>query len=148
MEMITLVFEGKPIHCFEWSGQMWFCGKDVCDVLGYAATSYKNALHKIIDKHPYSFFYPQAIHNDGLVVYISELGVIELTIKCRFETAKPFRAFIKKTIKELEEKENDFEEEKEETFNNYEEELNEAAIETGTRQVPIRRTSSRIARLI
>jgi prophage antirepressor-like protein len=102
MEKITLVFEGKHVRCFESNGQIWFCGKDVCDVLGYGQQSHKHALNKIdTDKHPYSFFDPHAAHHEGLVIYISEFGVIELAIKCRFETAKPFREFVKKTIVEL-----------------------------------------------
>jgi anti-repressor protein len=100
MEKITLLFEGKHIRCFESNGQMWFCGKDVCDILGYAAKSHKMALNKIdeTNKHPYSVFDPQAVYNDGLVIYVSEFGVIELAIKCRFVTAKPFREFVKQTI--------------------------------------------------
>jgi prophage antirepressor-like protein len=98
-----LLFEGKHIHCFESNGQMWFCGKDVCDILGYAAKSHKTALNKIdeTNKHPYSVFDPQAVYNDGLVIYVSEFGVIELAIKCRFVTAKPFREFVKQTIVDL-----------------------------------------------
>jgi prophage antirepressor-like protein len=103
MEKITLLFEGKHIHCFESNGQMWFCGKDACDILGYAAKSHKTALNKIdeTNKHPYSVFDPHAAHHEGLVIYISEFGVIELAIKCRFETAKPFREFVKQTIVDL-----------------------------------------------
>ena len=102
MEKITLVFEGKHVRCFESNGQIWFCGKDVCDVLGYGQQSHKHALNKIdTDKHPYSFFDPHAAHHEGLVIYISEFGVIELAIKCRFETAKPFREFVKQTIVDL-----------------------------------------------
>ena len=103
MEKITLLFEGKHIRCFESNGQMWFCGKDACDILGYAAKSHKMALNKIdeTNKHPYSVFDPHAAHHEGLVIYISEFGVIELAIKCRFETAKPFREFVKQTIVDL-----------------------------------------------
>src|SRR5579864_2362857 len=103
MEKITLLFEGKHIRCFESNGQMWFCGKDVCDILGYAAKSHKMALNKIdeTNKRPYSVFDPHAAHHEGLVIYISEFGVIELAIKCRFETAKRFREFVKQTIVDL-----------------------------------------------
>src|SRR5579864_3830689 len=102
MNQTTLNFDEKPIRCFESNGQMWFCGKDVCDILGYLGKKH-NAITKIEEeeKHPYSFFDPHAAHHEGLVIYISEFGVIELAIKCRFETAKPFREFIKKTIVEL-----------------------------------------------
>jgi prophage antirepressor-like protein len=102
MNQTTLNFDEKPIRCFESNGQMWFCGKDVCDILGYLGKKH-NAITKIEEeeKHPYSFFDPHAVHHEGLVIYISEFGVIELTVKCRLQTAKPFRKFVKQTIIDL-----------------------------------------------
>jgi prophage antirepressor-like protein len=102
MNQTTLNFDEKPIRCFESNGQMWFCGKDVCDILGYLGKKH-NAIAKIEEeeKHPYSFFDPHAAYHEGLVIYISEFGVIELAIKCRFVTAKPFREFVKQTIIDL-----------------------------------------------
>jgi prophage antirepressor-like protein len=102
MNQTTLNFDEKPIKCIESNGQMWFCGKDVCDILGYLGKNH-NSITKIDEeeKHPYSFFDSQAAHNEGLVIYISELGVIELTVKCRLQTAKPFRKFVKQTIIDL-----------------------------------------------
>jgi len=84
---------------------MWFCGKDVCGVLGYAQKSYINALNKVSqkNKNPLSVFDASLKHNEGLVLYISEFGVIELTIKCRFPAAKPFQEFVQVTIKNLRE---------------------------------------------
>jgi prophage antirepressor-like protein len=102
--MFTITFEDKPIQCFEKDLELWFCGKDVCNVLGYAKTSYKKAIETKIsldNKHPISFFDSSLKHNDGLAIYISEFGVIELTIKCRFPTAKPFQKFVQLTIKNL-----------------------------------------------
>jgi prophage antirepressor-like protein len=101
--MITITFEDKPVQCFEKDNEMWFCGKDVCDILSYAKTSYKNALNKVSqkNKNPLSVFDASLKHNDGLAIYISEFGVIELTIKCRFPTAKPFQEFVQLTIKNL-----------------------------------------------
>jgi hypothetical protein len=82
MEKITLLFEGRRVHCFESNGQMWFCGQDVCDVLGCDL----NAL----DTDKQTFFDPTAVHGESLM--ISEFSVIQLA------TEKPFREFIKQAI--------------------------------------------------
>jgi len=102
---MIITFEDKPVQCFEKDNEMWFCGKDVCDILSYAKTSYKNALNKVSqkNKNSLSVFDTSLKYNDGLAIYISEFGVIELTIKCRFPTAKPFQEFVQLTIKNLRE---------------------------------------------
>lgn len=86
MEHTTISFEGKPIDCFQKNGEMWFCGKNVCSILGYANKSHKkvirsNTLSK--NRRSYSFFNPTAAYNDGKMVYINKNGLEQLLTKSR-----------------------------------------------------------------
>jgi prophage antirepressor-like protein len=100
MALSTKMFENKSIRCLTSSGETWYCGKDICDILGYAERSHINAILRIDDanKHPYSFFVPQVVYNDGLVIYISKRGFELLVMKSRAVrpkslTKKLIRAF-------------------------------------------------------
>lgn len=102
--MNKVVFEGKEIRCFYVGSQTWMCGKDVCTALGYVSKSYQKCLDKLdIDnkKQLRDFtdeFKNEITHNDGLMYYLDEMGVIELVMRCKFPSAKPFKRFLKSTF--------------------------------------------------
>ena len=104
MQLNKVTFEGADIRCFYVESQTWMCGKDVCAVLGYAEKSHKVVLNKIDTDNikqlrEFSSLFKNGVsHHDGLMYYLDEMGVIELTMRCKFERAKPFKRFLKQTF--------------------------------------------------
>lgn len=98
-------FGGKRMRVCGTSEEPWFCGKDVCDILGYA--NHSEALKKHInddDKLPLQtllqkFNVSQILNgNDKRMIYINKKGLISLLSKSRLPNIDKFILFCNNTF--------------------------------------------------
>ncbi|CCV02424.1 anti-repressor Ant [Armadillidium vulgare iridescent virus] len=111
-EYMTIALQGRQ-HQVKLAGTVdtpYFCGKDICEVLGYK--NLKDALQKHVDdedKTPLQNLqggmsrsshliigqsYDNLSYNDGRAVYISEGGLYSLIISSQAPFAKDFRRLV------------------------------------------------------
>lgn len=88
----------KRVKIVGTSNEPWFCGKDVCEILGYKSA--KVALHTHI-KHTYKKNLSEVVseslttsYNEGKAIYISEPGLYSLINKCSLPIAEKFQDWI------------------------------------------------------
>ena len=116
--MVNISGYSQPIKLSGTVDDPYFCGKDVCEILGYVDT--KDALQKFVDKDdketlknlviklggnlPPNFF-PQILgslhkpkYHDGKAVYISESGLYSLILSSHAPFAKEFKRYVTKII--------------------------------------------------
>ncbi|MCW9716799.1 BRO family protein [Avibacterium sp. 21-594] len=72
--------------------EFWFCGKDVCDILGYANDS--KALKDHCKSKGVTKRYSPTTSGDQEMVYINEPNLYRLIIKSRKPEAEPFEAWV------------------------------------------------------
>ncbi len=136
-------YENVNIRIVGTSDTPWFCGKDVCDVLGY--TFYRDALkthvdadckcslkaiirqynrkttsnEAVCDSHTTSLS-----HNEGLACYVNEEGLYTLILSSKLPSAKLFRKWVTKDVLPAIRKEGIYK--LEQTIKEYEEKLVES----------------------
>jgi len=86
-----MVFEGLEIGYFYHESTIWFVGNDVCAVLGYSSSGYRNVLARLGDsfKNRLSVFadvLKNLSHNDRLMTCVNRAGFIELAKKCKLKS--------------------------------------------------------------
>ena len=107
--MNNIVFEDKNIKIVGDYENPWFCGKDVCGILGYQ--DHKRALYDHVDKEDKKSLYeitktngigisslPKLIHNELQTCYINENGLYDLILKSKMPNAKKFKKWITKEV--------------------------------------------------
>ncbi len=114
-EYMSITIGGKE-HQIKLSGTIddpYFCGKDICVVLGYKNS--KNALHRYVDVEEKKTFKelgfslsenPNSLgkinhnitHNEGQIPFISESGLYNLIMHSNAPFAKDFQKLVCKTI--------------------------------------------------
>jgi prophage antirepressor-like protein len=73
----------------------WFCGRDVCEILGYV--NYRNAIAEHIEsdcKQQLGVLFngtPNLTHNERQLTYINEEGLMSLLFACKLPIGKRFR---------------------------------------------------------
>src|SRR5579864_3608946 len=84
----------------------WFCGRDVCEILGYV--DYRNALHNHIEDDCKQSLgnilgvvvkpTPNLTHNERQMTYITEEGLMSLLFACKLPIGKRFRKWVLKEV--------------------------------------------------
>src|SRR5579864_3831899 len=84
----------------------WFCGRDVCEILGYV--DYRNALHNHIEddcKQSLGNILGVVVkpttnltHNERQMTYITEEGLMSLLFACKLPIGKRFRKWVLKEV--------------------------------------------------
>jgi prophage antirepressor-like protein len=80
----------------------WFCGRDVCEILGYA--NYRNAIAEHIEsdcKQQLGVLFngmPNLTHNERQMTYITEEGLMGLLFACKLPIGKRFRKWVLKEV--------------------------------------------------
>src|SRR5580704_14209596 len=80
----------------------WFCGRDVCEILGYA--NYRNAIAEHIEsdcKQQLGVLFkstPNLTHNERQLTYINEEGLMSLLFACKLPIGKRFRKWVLKEV--------------------------------------------------
>jgi prophage antirepressor-like protein len=115
-----LTYEGKKIKMEGSWEEPWFCGRDVCEVLGYSST--KKAIHDHVHLEDKMSLYELKLqsvpadstvkdpwvdtavvptpefNNETKACYISETGLYDLASKSHLPTAKKFQRWITKEV--------------------------------------------------
>ncbi len=95
-------YENVNIRIVGTSDNPWFCGKDVCDVLGY--TFYRDALKTHVDADCKCSLKTlldsstEVRYTEGLACYINERGLHSLIVSSRLPSSKHFRNWIVNTL--------------------------------------------------
>ena len=103
-QLNTIYFGEKSIRCVAVSQVPWFCGKDLCDALGYKEGCHLQVVRRIkeIDKKPLKDLIEGVPNNnDGNTIYINEFGVISVVLKCKFKQADDLQMFIRAHLEKL-----------------------------------------------
>ena len=93
MNQLTKVFDDAELRIIEKDGEVWFVGKDVAEVLGYAKS--RNALSTHVDEEDKKDApiqgYPGGTQN---MTVINESGLYSLVLKSKMPDAKKFKRWV------------------------------------------------------
>ena len=93
----SIIIYDNTIRVIGTESDVWMCGKDLCELLGYKHCSYRNVINNLVPetnkkilsdlltlfptKNSYS-------HQERELTYINGLDILTLLIKCEFRKAK------------------------------------------------------------
>lgn len=120
MLSLCKIEQGKPIilsiEAAEYSIKVagscekpWFCGKDVCKILGYTNSTkaigdhvqekHKCKLQELVSNESLLTFHPQNIgHHENITIYISEPGLYSLVMRSKVPFAQKFQDLVYEEI--------------------------------------------------
>ncbi|HHE9989526.1 TPA: BRO family protein [Haemophilus influenzae] len=93
IQFSTFNFKNFPVRTItDPNSEIWFCGTDVCDILGYSNAP--DALRKHCKPKGIAKRYTPTVGGEQEMIFISEPNLYRLTVKSRKPEAEPFEEWI------------------------------------------------------
>ena len=93
VQFSTFNFKDLPVRVIsDQKGEFWFCGTDVCDILGYSNS--RDAISKHCKAGGVAKRYTPTKSADQEMTFINEPNLYRLIIKSRKPEAEPFEAWV------------------------------------------------------
>ena len=90
--LIPFEFENNPVRVIERGDELWFVGKDVCDVLSNG--NHKQVLSRLDDDERDGVQIVDRLGREQTVTVINESGLYSLILTSRKPEAKPFKKWV------------------------------------------------------
>ena len=105
----TITYNEHTIKIIGTFTDIWICANDICNILQYKPSSYTTAISSHVDECDkkslselaVSYHVNEYNKTKGRAYYINESGLMDLVCSCRLNSAKDFKRYVMKEIRDM-----------------------------------------------